>query len=80
MFRVRARRSGLPLTDASAYSLRHSFAMRLFDRGVGIKAIGDLMGHHSIVSTAVYLRLQTEVLRKVALPVPASRASKGGAA
>jgi integrase/recombinase XerD len=80
MFRVRARRSGLPLTDASAYSLRHSFAMRLFDRGVGIKAIGDLMGHSSIVSTAVYLRLQTEVLRKVALPVPASRASKGGAA
>ena len=80
MFRVRARRSGLPLTDASAYSLRHSFAIRLFDRGVGIKAIGDLMGHHSIISTAVYLRLQTEVLRKVALPVPTPRASKGGAA
>lgn len=79
MFRVRARRSGLPLADASAYSLRHSFAMRLFDRGVGIKAIGDLMGHHSVSSTAVYLRLQTEVLRKVALPVPAPRASKGGA-
>jgi site-specific recombinase XerD len=78
MFRVRARRSGLPLTDASAYSLRHSFAMRLFDRGVGIKAIGDLMGHHTIVSTAVYLRLQTDVLRKVALPVPTTR--KGGAA
>lgn len=80
MFRVRARRSGLPLANASAYSLRHSFAMRLFDRGVGIKAIGDLMGHHSIVSTAVYLRLQTEVLRKAALPVPGPRASNGGAA
>lgn len=77
MFRVRARRSGLPLTDASAYSLRHSFAMRLFDRGVGIKAIGDLMGHHTIVSTAIYLRLQTEVLRKVALPVPTTH--EGGA-
>lgn len=80
MFRVRARRSGLPLTDASAYSLRHSFAMRLFDRGVGIKAIGDLMGHHTIVSTAIYLRLQTDVLRKVALPVPTMHAGKGGAA
>lgn len=78
MFRVRARRSGLPLKDASAYSLRHSFAMRLFDRGVGIKAIGDLMGHHTIVSTAIYLRLQTDVLRKVALPVPTTR--EGGAA
>lgn len=78
MFRIRARRSGLPLTDASAYSLRHSFAMRLFDRGVGIKAIGDLMGHHTIVSTAIYLRLQTDVLRKVALPVPTMH--EGGAA
>jgi site-specific recombinase XerD len=52
--------------------------MRLFGRGVGIKVIGDLMGHRSIVSTAVYLRLQSEVLRKVALPVPTARA--GGAA
>jgi site-specific recombinase XerD len=78
VFRTRARRSGLPLAHASSYSLRHSFAMRLFGRGVGIKVIGDLMGHRSIVSTAVYLRLQSEVLRKVALPVPTARA--GGAA
>jgi integrase len=80
MFRLRALRSGLPMTGASAYSLRHSFAMRLFDRGVGIKAIGDLMGHHSMVSTAIYLRLQTDVLRKVALPVPAACADRGGVA
>ena len=78
MFRTRARRSGLPLAHASAYSLRHSFAMRLFARGVGIKVIGDLMGHGSIVSTSVYLRLQSDVLREVALPVPTARA--GGAA
>jgi integrase len=70
LFKMRAQESGLPLTHASPYSLRHSFAMRLFARGVGIKAIGDLMGHSSLVSTAVYLRLQTSVLREVALPVP----------
>jgi integrase/recombinase XerD len=70
VFKRRARRSGLPLLQSSAYALRHSFAMRLFARGVGIKAIGDLMGHHSLVSTAVYLRLQSDVLREVALPVP----------
>jgi integrase len=78
VFRTRVRRSGLPLAHASAYSLRHSFAMRLFARGVGIKAIGDLMGHGSIVSTSIYLRLQTDVLREVALPVPTVRA--GGVA
>jgi integrase/recombinase XerD len=44
--------------------------MRLLERGVGIKAIGDLLGHRSLESTGVYLRLNTEALRDVALPVP----------
>jgi integrase/recombinase XerD len=80
LFKRRARRSGLPLAQASAYALRHSFAMRLFARGIGIKTIGDLMGHHSLVSTAVYLRLQSDMLREVALPVPTDVVSVGGAA
>lgn len=79
MFKMRARRSGLPIEQASAYALRHSFAMRLFARGVGIKAIGDLMGHHSLASTSVYLRLQSDVLREVALPVPTKLEAVGGA-
>jgi len=54
--------------------------MRLFDRKVGIKTIGDLMGHQSIASTAVYLRLQTDVLREVALPVPTAAKLRGGVA
>lgn len=77
-FKIRARRSGLPITHATTYSLRHTFAMRLLKRGVGIKAIGDLMGHNSIVSTAVYLRLHTEMLRDVALPVPGADETAGG--
>jgi site-specific recombinase XerD len=44
--------------------------MRLLERGVGIKAIGDLLGHHTLESTCVYLRLQTEALREVGLPMP----------
>lgn len=66
----RAKRSGLPLQGSSSYSLRHAFAMRLLERGVGIKTIGDLLGHHTLESTCVYLRLQTEALREVGLPVP----------
>jgi len=80
VFKTRAKRSGLPIAHCSSYSLRHSFAMRLFGRGVGIKAIGDLMGHKSPVSTGVYLRLQTDVLRDVALPVPRVRGEAGGVA
>lgn len=79
VFLTRARRSGLPISQYCAYSLRHAFALRLFQRGVGMKAIGDLMGHRSLVSTSVYLRLQSDALREVALPVPAREALGEGA-
>jgi integrase/recombinase XerD len=71
-FRRHVERSGLPLTGHSPYGLRHGFAMRLLERGVGLKAIGDLLGHNTFESTAVYLRLNTEALREVALSVPRS--------
>lgn len=71
LYQARAARSGLDLRGTSAYSLRHSFAMRLLERGVGIKAIGDVLGHRGLESTCVYLRLQLDALRDVALPVPA---------
>lgn len=70
IFAKRARLSGLPLQSRSSYVLRHAFAMRLLHRGVGVKAIGDLLGHHSLESTCVYLRIDTDMLRSVALPVP----------
>jgi integrase/recombinase XerD len=70
IYERRARLSGLPLAATSSYCLRHAFAMRLLKRGVGIKAIGDLLGHHSLEATCVYLRVDTDMLREVALPVP----------
>ena len=70
LFHKRVRASGLPINGATSYSLRHSFAMRLLGRGVGIKAIGDVLGHRSLEATCVYLRLHTEALRDVALPLP----------
>ena len=71
LYKKHSHQSGLPLDSSSSYDLRHTFAMRLLDRGVGIKLIGDLLGHRTLESTCVYLRLQTKVLRDVALPVPA---------
>ena len=70
VFYKEARRSGLPLQQYSSYSLRHAFAMRLLQRGVGVKAIGDLLGHHSLEATCVYLRLNVVALRTVGLPLP----------
>jgi site-specific recombinase XerD len=70
IFKKRAAQSGLMLEGHSVYCLRHSFAMRLLQRGVGIKAIGDLLGHRTLASTGVYLRLDVDMLRGAALPVP----------
>lgn len=78
VFHRRVKDAGIPLAEFTPYGLRHGFAMRLLGRGVGIKAIGDLLGHRSLDSTSAYLRINTEAMRDVALPVP--RASAGGAA
>ena len=72
IYAKRARLSGLPIRQTSPYCLRHSFAMRLLDRGIGVKTIGDLLGHSCLESTCVYLRLHMHALRQVALPVPRS--------
>ena len=78
IFNYRAAKSGLALDGASSYALRHAFAMRLLRRGVGIKAIGDVLGHRSLEATCVYLRIDTDMLRTVALPVPLSALADGG--
>lgn len=78
LFRRRVRHSGLPLTDKSPYGLRHGFAMRLLEQGVGVKAIGDLLGHRSLESTCVYLRLHIDALREVALPIHALPTAPSG--
>jgi site-specific recombinase XerD len=72
IFQKRAREAGLPRAT-HVYQLRHTFAMRLLARGVGVKAIGDVMGHRSLLSTWTYLRLDLKALRGVALPVPPTR-------
>jgi integrase/recombinase XerD len=70
IFRKRMREAGLPDCAKHVYRLRHTFAMRLLGRGVGMKAIGDVLGHHSFYGTSAYLRLDVAMLRGVALPVP----------
>jgi integrase/recombinase XerD len=70
IFDKRAEQCGLSIDSYSAYSLRHAFAMRLLNRGVGLKAIADLLGHRSLATTCLYLRLDMGMLRDVALPVP----------
>jgi site-specific recombinase XerD len=78
LFKKRVREAGLELPGHNVYRLRHTFAMRLLTRGVGVKAIGDLLGHRSLESTCAYLRLDTDMLRGVALDVPQPGPRRGG--
>ena len=78
IFEKRLREAKLGLTSHDAYSLRHAFALHLLARGVGVKLIGDLLGHRSLETTCTYLRLNAEALRGVALDVPRRLARSGG--
>ncbi len=49
---------------------RHARAVSLLRARVPSKAIADILGHRSPRSTDQYLKLQTEDLRAIALPVP----------
>ncbi len=66
----RIKRSGLELPRCGSHVLRHSFALNLLRQGIGIKTIGDALGHRDIESTFVYLRLDLEDLREAAQPAP----------
>jgi integrase/recombinase XerD len=52
------------------HAFRHARAVSLLRAAVPSKVIGDLLGHRASASTAVYLKLATDDLRKIALDVP----------
>ena len=76
-FQAWSRKSGLDIPFQGTYCLRHSYALHLFHHGLPLKTIGDLLGHRSPESTAVYIRLVTEDLREVPLHVPVLTEGQG---
>jgi integrase len=73
-----AARAGLRVPEVSGpHCLRHGLAMHLLRQNTPLKIIGDLLGHRSAESTGVYLRLQLEDLRDVALPLPVNDLNAG---
>jgi integrase len=70
-FNAWATRAGIHLPEIGGpHTLRHGLAMHLLREGTPLKTIGDVLGHRSVESTGMYLRLQVEDLRDVALPLP----------
>ena len=51
------------------HTLRHSFATHLLERGVDIRVIQALLGHHKLETTARYTRVATGMIAAVDSPL-----------
>ena len=71
-FQAWSKRSGLAIPFQGPHCMRHSYAVHLLRSGLSLKTIGDLLGHRTLESTCVYLRLAVDDLRDVALSLPAA--------
>ena len=52
------------LKDCTFHTLRHTFAMRLYQKTRDVLLVKEALRHRSIASTLVYCRIQERQLRK----------------
>jgi integrase/recombinase XerD len=71
IFHSAADRAGVTAVFLGTHVLRHTHACRQLELGAAPKIIGDILGHRDPDSTSAYLRVTTDRLRAMALPVPA---------
>jgi len=65
-------RTGMDTPSAGAHLLRHSAATAMLAQGATLAQIGSVLRHSSINTTAIYAKVDTNLLNKVAAPWPSS--------
>lgn len=66
-----AKAAGLNAPYLGSHVLRFSNAARQIDLGIRPRVLSDLLGHRDSDSISAYIRIATETLRDISLPVPA---------
>lgn len=61
-----AREAGIE-KKVSPHTFRHSFATHLIEGGADLRAVQDMLGHASILTTEIYTHLDTDFLRETLL-------------
>ena len=58
------------IVSVGTHVLRHTAAARMRASGHSLKGIADVLGHRSVDTTSIYIKLDVAALRDVALPWP----------
>jgi site-specific recombinase XerD len=62
------------LAPVGPHRLRHSLAAQMLRQGAGLTAIGQVLRHQDLATTALYAKVDFAALRQVARPWPGSAA------
>lgn len=65
-----AKAAGIQASYLGTHVLRYSNAARQLDVGTKARVLSDLLGHRDPESVSAYVRIATQSLREVSLPVP----------
>lgn len=75
VFALACKRAGLPYRDPKI--LRHTFASHLVMAGVDLRAVQELMGHSSILTTMIYAHLTPKHIESSVGKLPWNKKSNG---
>jgi integrase/recombinase XerD len=68
--RHRLQRAGIDAPTFGAHQFRHGLASGLLRHGASLGEIGELLGHHNPETTEIYIKVDLDALRTLALPWP----------
>ena len=62
------------LGRVNAHRLRHTLAAEMLAGGADLSAIGQVLGHRMLETTAIYAKCDRDTLRRISRPWPGARA------